>query len=104
MSNPYKKDVHNLRLIDVYRILSLYSVSSHAVGHAIKKLLCAGQRGAKTYEQDIREAIASLNRELQMLAEDEGKRSYSSSIKELEDKLEAIGAGGVTSVRLMGEK
>ncbi|HBP27928.1 MAG TPA: hypothetical protein DD666_00750 [Advenella kashmirensis] len=66
----YKKDVSGLNMIDIYRVLSLFEVESHAVGHAIKKLMMAGKRGAKTYEQDIREVVDSLNRELQMIAED----------------------------------
>lgn len=67
----YKKDVSHLNVIDVYRVLELYGVESHAVGHAIKKLLCCGQRGAKGRKQDIQEAIDSLNRELEMVEEDE---------------------------------
>lgn len=67
----YKKDVSHLNVIDVYRVLELYGVESHAVGHAIKKLLCCGQRGAKGRKQDIQEAIDSLNRELEMVIEDE---------------------------------
>lgn len=67
----YKKDVSHLEFIDVYRVLDLFEVESHAVGHAIKKLLCSGQRGAKDKAQDIQEAIDSLNRELDMMREDE---------------------------------
>lgn len=67
----YKKDVSHLKTIDVYRVLDLFNVESNAVGHAIKKLLCSGQRGAKDHKQDIQEAIDSLNRHLEMLAEDE---------------------------------
>lgn len=67
----YKKDVSHLKTIDVYRVLGLFDVDSHEVGHAIKKLLCSGQRGAKDHKQDIQEAVDSLNRHLEMLAEDE---------------------------------
>lgn len=67
----YKKDVSHLKTIDVYRVIDLFKVESNAVGHAIKKLLCSGQRGAKDHKQDIQEAIDSLNRHLEMLAEDE---------------------------------
>ena len=66
----YKKDVSHLRTIDVYRVLDLWGVTNPAIQHAIKKLLNAGQRGAKTYEQDIREAYDSIARALQMIAED----------------------------------
>lgn len=65
----YKKDVSDLEFVDVYRVLDLFEVKSHAVGHAIKKLLCSGERGAKSREQDIQEAIDSLNRELEMMRE-----------------------------------
>jgi len=74
MSNIYKRDVSFLESVDVYRVLELYDVPSHAVGHAIKKLLCAGQRGNKDYEWDIREAIKSLERELEMIGEVKNER------------------------------
>lgn len=68
----YHKDVEHLKTIDVYRTLELFGVTDQALGHAIKKLLCAGKRGAgKTFEQDVREAVDTLNRRLQMLAEDD---------------------------------
>lgn len=66
----YKKDVSHLDSIDVYRVLELFSVQSHAVGHAIKKLLCSGGRGAKDEAQDIQEAIDSLIRYQEMKDED----------------------------------
>lgn len=62
----YKKDVSNMNVVDIYDVLHLFEVQSHQVGHAIKKLLMAGKRGAKGYSQDIQEAIDSLNRELEM--------------------------------------
>ena len=67
----YKKDVSHLDYIDVYRVLELFNVQSHAVGHAIKKLLCSGGRGAKDEAQDIQEAIDSLIRYQEMEKEDE---------------------------------
>jgi len=67
----YFKDVRHLTHIDVYRILDLYDVQRGSVAHALKKLLCAGGRGAKNYTQDIIEARDALNRELQMLDEDD---------------------------------
>lgn len=66
----YKKDVSHLDYIDVYRVLELFNVQSHAVGHAIKKLLCSGGRGAKDEAQDIQEAIDSLVRYQEMRNED----------------------------------
>lgn len=66
----YRKDVSHLNVLDVYRVLDLYQVTHPAIQHAIKKLLAAGGRGAKNDEQDVREAIDSLNRWLEMRAED----------------------------------
>jgi len=67
----YKKDVSHLKMVDVYRIAQLFDITDHCEFHAIKKILCAGKRGSKDYENDIREAIDSLSRRLQMIAEDE---------------------------------
>lgn len=68
--NHYHKDVSKLKSVDVYRVLVLFDVRSHAVGHAIKKLLCAGKRGVKDYRQDLIEAKASIERELAMIDEE----------------------------------
>lgn len=69
MYSHYKKDVTHLESVDVYRILELYNVTDPCVQHAIKKLLCAGNRGAKTEEQDIIEARDTLNRKLEIIEE-----------------------------------
>lgn len=69
MYNHYKKDVAHLESIDVYRILELYNVTDPCVQHAVKKLLCAGNRGTKTEEQDIIEARDTLNRKLEIIEE-----------------------------------
>lgn len=66
----YHKDVSSLNSIDVYRVLALWDVKDHAIGHAIKKLLNAGQRGSKSLEQDLQEAIDSIQRKLDMIGED----------------------------------
>jgi oligoribonuclease (3'-5' exoribonuclease) len=70
MTNPYKKSVVGLNEIDVYRVLDLFEVKDHAIGHAIKKLLCAGKRGAKGDYQDVDEAIKSLKRWQEIFIED----------------------------------
>jgi hypothetical protein len=67
----YQKPVEHLKWIDVYRVLVLFDVTDPCLQHAIKKLLCAGQRGAKGQQQDVQEAIASLVRYLEMQTEDE---------------------------------
>lgn len=67
----YHKNVANLNTIDVYRVLSLWCVSDPALQHAIKKLLNAGQRGMKDWHKDLREAIDSIERALEMRGEDD---------------------------------
>jgi hypothetical protein len=58
-------------LIDVYRVLRAFAVSDHNIGHAIKKLLCPGQRsGGKSLWQDVHEALWTLQRWEEMNAED----------------------------------
>lgn len=69
----YFKDVSQFQFVDVYRVLKLFSVTDPCLQHAIKKLLVAGGRGAgKSIERDLQEAIDSINRALQMIAEDNG--------------------------------
>lgn len=66
----YHKDVSHLDTIDVYRVCQLFDVTDPCLAHAIKKLLCAGQRGAKTEAQDVQEAIDALTRYQGMQSED----------------------------------
>ena len=74
MSKYLKRLPRRVRAIDVYRVLDLFGVTRPGLQHAAKKVLCAGKRGHKSFEQDVREAIKSLQRELQMLKEDGRKR------------------------------
>lgn len=73
----YFKSVKHLDHIDVYRVLDLFGVADNALGHAAKKILCAGIRGAKDQAKDVQEAIDTLTRWQQMQAENH-----------IEDKLE----------------
>ena len=66
----FKKTVH-LDAVDVYRVLELFEVTDPCLQHAIKKLLCAGGRGAKDMEQDVQEAMDTLERYQDMQVEDE---------------------------------
>jgi len=52
-------------LIDVYTVLQAFAVSSHALGHAIKKLLCAGIRGKGGKVQDLEESKVAIDRGIQ---------------------------------------
>ena len=60
--NKYNKTMRNGVRIDVYEVLDAFGVDNPAMAHAVKKILCAGQRGYKDYEQDIDEAMQSLER------------------------------------------
>ena len=66
----YRKSISHLKTIDVYRVLQLFGVTDPCLQHAAKKLLCAGQRGAKSQDQDIQEAIDTLHRYQEMQKED----------------------------------
>lgn len=65
----YHKHVGHLEYIDTYRVCELYGVSG-PIENAVKKLLCSGARGAKDQMQDLKEAISSINRKIEMLEED----------------------------------
>lgn len=71
-NNPYIVDISKYNKLDIYRILKLYEVSDPCLQHAIKKILCAGKRGAKNFLQDVNEAIYTLQRCIEMQGEDNG--------------------------------
>jgi len=75
MSDQKKKYSHYYKscpyeYLDIYRVLRLFEVADPCVQHAVKKLLCSGKRGPKDAEKDIHEARDSLNRYLEMNAEE----------------------------------
>ena len=69
--NKYSRNIIGLDgkmcQVDVYRVLNAFEVDSHAIAHAIKKLLAPGLRHAKTREQDLKEAIDSIAAELLLM-------------------------------------
>ena len=67
----YKKDVRHLDYIDVYRIIDLYELHDPCFQHALKKVLVPGQRGHKDLTKDINDIIDTMQRKLEMLAEDD---------------------------------
>ena len=69
--NHYFKNTVHLDAVDVYRVLELFEVTDPCLQHAIKKLLCAGGRGAKDMEQDVQEAMDTLERYQDTCREDE---------------------------------
>lgn len=50
--------------VDVYDVLDAFGPIPPPIQHAIKKLLCAGNRGIKGVAQDYQEAIVSIQRHL----------------------------------------
>lgn len=74
LHSHYFKSVAGLTEVDVYRVLDLFGVTDPALGHAIKKLMVAGGRGAgKDVRRDVREAIDTLMRWQEMRAEDQAR-------------------------------
>jgi hypothetical protein len=69
-SHYYKKIPEGLEYIDVYRVLDIFGISNPCIQHAVKKLLVAGVRGTKDEQKDVEEAIASLERFLEMRSEE----------------------------------
>lgn len=62
--------------VDVYRVLSMFSVTNPCIQHAVKKLLVAGGRGAgKDVTKDVQEAVDSLVRWQGMQQEDMGQKA-----------------------------
>jgi hypothetical protein len=55
--------------VDVYDVLAAFNITCPAQAHAAKKLLRNG-KGAKSRAQDLREAIVSLERALEMMGEE----------------------------------
>lgn len=73
----YFKDVAHLNVVDVYRVLALFSVVDPCLQHAIKKLLVAGGRGAgKSIEKDVQEAVDTLERWKAMRNEERNQDDY----------------------------
>lgn len=103
----YYKDVTSLQFIDVYKVCDLFQIqdASGALQHAIKKLLCAGQRGTKDKFRDVQEAVDTLNRfleftEQELLAQavemEERRNKY---IEWLKEQAEFNGEGSTESAR-----
>lgn len=62
----YRAVPRNTTHVDVYWILKAWEVADPCVQHAIKKLLCAGARGAKSKDKDLKEARDSITRAIEL--------------------------------------
>ena len=63
--NKYQRQVPSTT-IDIYDVLKAWGVTCPATQHAIKKLLQPGERGHKDKLTDLREALSSVERAIQM--------------------------------------
>jgi hypothetical protein len=64
--NKYQREVKEGVFVDVYDVLKAFNVVNPAMSHAIKKMLAPGQRGAKDVIQDMKEAIQSIERAIEL--------------------------------------
>lgn len=48
--------------VDIYDVINAWRVTDPALQHALKKLIQPGERGGKTFAQDLKEAIYSIER------------------------------------------
>ena len=62
----YHRTINGVTL-DLYDLADAYGIKSHRIFHALKKLIMAGRRGHKDREQDLREAIVSIESELRKM-------------------------------------
>lgn len=60
-SKKYHREIKGV-VVDIYDVLQGFDIACPATQHAVKKILCAGSRGVKNSNQDIDEAIWSLQR------------------------------------------
>ena len=79
--NKYSRKIKTISLgnadhaiyADVYDVLTAFEVVNPAMAHAVKKMLAPGQRGAKGTIQDMREAVESIERAIELEAGDNDK-------------------------------
>lgn len=72
-NDKYKREIKPGVFVDVYDIIRCYEVTSGPLQHALKKILAAGQRGHKDYEQDLIDILSSTERALFQHQEEKSK-------------------------------
>lgn len=63
-NDKYKREIKPGVWIDVYDIIECYKPNNAALEHALKKILAAGKRGHKDFEQDLIDILSSVERAL----------------------------------------
>ena len=66
----YRREYKGVKL-DPARILKIYEQGDLLMGAIVKKALCAGNRGHKSFREDLEDIICAAQRRLEMLDEDE---------------------------------
>ena len=73
--NKYHRTIYGLdgtkTTVDVYRVLDAFKTGSAESDHAVKKILCPGERGHKDKLTDIDNAIESLQQYRKLLTQKE---------------------------------
>ena len=64
--SKYHREIKKGVFVDVYDVLSAFEVVNPAMQHALKKMLAPGKRGAKDTIQDMKEAIQSIERAIEL--------------------------------------
>lgn len=59
------KDRKTTMVVDVYCVATAFNVTHMGLQHALKKILCPGIRGGKSYKQDLIEARDALGRAIE---------------------------------------
>lgn len=63
--NKYQRKIRT-EIVDVYDVLRAFDVTCPALQHAAKKILAPGQRGHKDRLTDLKEALQSVQRAIEM--------------------------------------
>lgn len=77
--------------VDVYCVIEAFGVTCPAVAHALKKLLCAGQRSKGSRIEDLTGAIAAINRAIEL--ETRRERLLSADAQALLESIESQWTG-----------
>jgi hypothetical protein len=83
--------------VDLYDVFDSFPTASR-LQHAVKKLLMAGNRGHKDRETDLRDAIYSIERELQAMAAEQGDPSPAPNSPPFEGEVQSLESDRVLGI------